>query len=243
MSHPPLIGITGRRKTMADIIGFPAALGHVGVDAYPSVYALGLLEAGALPVYLPIEVDPSTVVTRLDGLLLSGGADIAPERYGHEPETDEFPPEPQRDQFELDLVDAAFGAELPILGICRGLQLLNVHGGGTLHQDVPPHGRFDVRPETEAHTVSFEPSSTLGRLYGSELMVNSLHHQTVDEVGADYRVTARSDDGVVEGLEHRSLPAVSVQWHPEMMTTRPQDPVFSWIVERATERAASRYRA
>lgn len=233
--RPPLIGVTGRRKRGAQVQGFPDSLADLSADLYLSDYARGIVEAGGLPVYIPFEIDPVAVVERLDGLLLTGGADIDPARYGHQPETDEFPPEPVRDELELALFDAAVTRRLPVLGICRGLQLINVHAGGTLHQDVPPHALFDVAPETEAHPVTFEPSSTLGRLYGERRMVNSLHHQTVDEVGDGLVVTARAEDGTVEGLEHQDTPVVSVQWHPEMMTSRAGDPVFTWLVTEAAK--------
>lgn len=211
----------------------PEKLHHIEADLYMADYGRGVHAAGGLPVYIPIDCDPAEYVERIDGLVLTGGADVGPERYGHEPETDLFPPEAVRDDLELAFMDLAVERRLPVLGICRGLQIVNVHGGGSLHQDVPPHSRFDIDPTTLVHTVSFEPESVLAGLYGPTQDVNSLHHQTVDEVAPEYRVTGRSEDGAVEGLEHPELPIVSVQWHPEMMTSRDSDPIFDWLVKAA----------
>ena len=234
MSRRPLIGLTGRRKKGDQLVGNLAVMADLDVDVYYADYARAVIEAGGLALHLPLEVDPVEVVGQLDGLLLSGGADIGPGHYEAAPETDDYPPEPARDEFELALLGAAIELALPTLGICRGLQMLNVHAGGSLHQHVPEHAGFDHAPSTEWHRVSMEPDSALGSLYGETLDVNSLHHQTVDRVGANLWVTARSDDGTVEGLEHAQVPVVAVQWHPEMMTTRATDPIFSWLVDTAT---------
>lgn len=233
MSSVPLIGLTGRRKTAGQIIGTPDSLHHLEGDWFYADYARGILDAGGLPVNLPLDADPTRYIDRLDAILLSGGADIAPDRYGAASETDDFPPEPQRDEFEWQLFTAAAERELPILGICRGLQMVNVASGGSLNQHVPEHAAFDDHPATLLHGLKLETDSVLGSIYPADHRVNSLHHQTVDRVGAGLRVTARSDDQTVEGLEHESLPIVAVQWHPEMLPTRANDPIFSWLVTAA----------
>jgi putative glutamine amidotransferase len=230
----PLIGLTGRRKMGEQIEDLPSTLDHIEADLFMADYAQAVSEAGGLPIYVPFVVDPVEIIARLDGLLLTGGADIEPARYGREAEADLFPPEPARDELELALLEAALERGIPVLGICRGLQLMNVHGGGTLHQDVPPHACFDLAPDTEVHKVHLEPDSLLGGLYGPTLTVNSLHHQTIEEVADDYVVTGRADDGAVEGLEHRDARVVSVQWHPEMMVSRSTDPIFTWLVDQAS---------
>lgn len=229
----PLIGLSGRRKKGSDIIGNLESLADVDFEMYYSDYARAVIAAGGMPVHLPIDVDPAEIIERLDGILLSGGADIAPDRYDRAAETDMYPPEVDRDQFELSLLQAATEREVPALGICRGLQMINVHAGGTLHQHVPEHAGFHLPVTQTMHEVTMEADSALGALYGERRAVNSLHHQTVDTVGADLRVTARDDGGMVEGLEHNSLPIVAVQWHPEMMTGAAEDPLFSWLVETA----------
>lgn len=232
----PLIGLSGRRKKGDQIVGNPDILGHLDIDLYYSDYARAVLAAGGLPLHLPLDVDPAEVAEHLDGVLLSGGADIGPERYGTEPETDLYPPEVERDDFELALCGVAAANEIPTLGICRGLQLINVHAGGTLHQHVPAHAGFEQPTDHHLHEVAFEADSALGAIYGERRPVNSLHHQTVDVLGSDLRVTARADDGTVEGLEHATLPMVAVQWHPEMLPTASTDPIFGWLIEAASSR-------
>ena len=229
----PLIGLVGRRKRGSDIVGMPDALLGLDLDLYFADYARAVLAAGGVAMHVPIDADPSDVLDRCDGILLSGGADIGPEWYGRPSETDDYPPEPERDRFEMGLMDLAAERATPVLGICRGLQLANVHGGGTLHQDVPVHARYDVAPSSETHRVTFVPDSVLADLYGGSKTVNSLHHQTIDDVAPRYRVTARSDDGTVEGIEHLDLPVLGVQWHPEMMADRDADPIFRWLVAAA----------
>lgn len=233
MATAPLIGISGRTKTGAEINIQPEVLRDRRIDLYFCDYAQGVLAAGGLPVYLPSDADPSRYAERLDGLLLSGGADIDPSRYGQTPAANLFKPEPARDAYELSLLDSAADNDTPVLGICRGIQVMNVHGGGTLHQDVPPHACFDRSPSAIAHEVRFESGSLAASLYGPLRKVNSLHHQTLDTVADGYTVTGRSDDGTVEAIESRDHRWLGVQWHPEMMAERDHDPVFSWLVDAA----------
>jgi putative glutamine amidotransferase len=234
MSSPrPLIGLSGRRKRGAQIADFPANLADVAIDVYVNAYARAITEAGGLPVHLPLHVDPAEYAGRLDGLLLSGGTDVEPARYGAAPEPTTLVPEPARDRLELGFVDFAVAEELPVLGICRGLQLLNVWGGGTLHQHVPSHARYDVAGDDRVDELTIEPGSLLHELYGPRLRVNSLHHQTVDRVAAGWTVTARSRGGDVEGLEWPGHDVVAVQWHPELLDSSGSDPIFAWLVERA----------
>lgn len=234
----PLIGLTGRRKNAGQIAGTPESLAELEGDWYYADYARGVFAAGGLPVHLPLDVDPGLFIPRLDGLLLSGGADIDPQRYDEPPHERAEPPEAIRDEFELAVLEAAVETRTPVLGICRGLQLLNVFAGGSLHQHVPEHSRLDVDPAATTHRVEITAGSDLERLYGTSHMVNSLHHQTVDRVGDGLVVTA-THEGTVEGLEHSTLPVLAVQWHPEMMATRDTDPVFGWIVEQAQVRVVS----
>jgi putative glutamine amidotransferase len=165
---------------------------------------------------------------------------VDPGRYGHEPVTDAFPPEPLRDDHEFTVLDAALANDLPVAGICRGLQLMNVHAGGTLNQDVPSHSGFAQPATTEWHGVAFEADSVLAGIYGENRQVNSLHHQTVDRLGDGLRISARSDDGSVEGIEYTARPLVAVQWHPEMLSTRAEDPLFAWLVSVASSQSLLR---
>lgn len=229
----PLIGLPGRRKRIGQIDGFPSSLDDLPVDMYFAEYSQCVFAAGGMPVHLPMDADPTDWIDHLDALVLTGGADIVPERYGHENTASDT--EPHRDDVEFALFESAIARGIPVLGICRGLQLFNVHAGGTLHQHRPEHARYDLPPSAESHGVELAAGSVLHELYGPDARVNSLHHQTVDAVGAGLNVTAVADDGTVEGLEVDGEVAVSVQWHPEMM--RHDDPSFRWIVERAIQRA------
>lgn len=230
----PLIGLTGARMHGRDIARNLDVLSGSPVDIFYADYAQAVIAAGGMPVFLPIDLDPADAIEKLDGLLLSGGNDIAPERYGATIEANTQPPEPTRDTYEFALLDTAASRSLPTLGICRGLQLVNVHAGGTLRQHVPEHAFTDQPGSVEQHVVALEADSVLANLYGSSHPVNSLHHQSVDQVGANLRVTASTDDGGVEGVEHTDLPIVAVQWHPEMMSTAASDPIFAWLVNRAS---------
>lgn len=233
----PLIGLTGRVKRAGQVSGFPATMADVDVDLYVGPYARAVSEAGGLPVHLPMHVDPADYIGRLDGVLLTGGADVAPGRFGAAAETDLYPPEPERDELELGVIDLAVADGLAVLGICRGLQLLNVWGGGTLHQHAPAHARDDVAPTELVDTVVVEPGSRLHDLYGDRLAVNSLHHQTVDRVAEGWWVTARSAaDATVEAMEWPGRDMLAVQWHPEMLPSRASDPVFGWLVAQASLR-------
>lgn len=230
----PLIGLTGRRKTAGQLVGTPEVLHHLEGDWFYADYARGVLEAGGLPVNLPLDADPTAYLDHLDGILLSGGADIGADHYGATPGAQDDPVEPERDAFELALFAGAHERGLATLGICRGLQLINVGSGGTLHQHVPEHAGFTQPTTTLLHPIDLKPDSVLGAMYGDRHHVNSLHHQTVDTLGDGFHVTA-SHDGSVEGIEHESLPIVAVQWHPEMLPTRATDPIFSWLIETASK--------
>jgi len=165
-----------------------------------------------------------------DGLLLCGGGDIAPARYGQE-NCGSQPPDLDRDEAEFALARAYLEAGKPILGICRGHQLLNVLLGGTLIQDV---GEAECRTHLghieggkgidKVHTIRAEEGSLLHRLYGGEFSVNSYHHQVVDRLGAGLRITACGESGLPEAVEHDTLPLVCVQYHPERMTAAKRRP-------------------
>ncbi len=235
-SRRPTIGLPGRRKLGAQT-GFPAAMGGISVDIYLADFARAVLEAGGRPVHLPFDADPADYVDLVDGIILPGGADLDPALYGAESETDEFPPEPERDRFELDLLDAAFGADLPVLGVCRGLQLLNVHGGGTLHQDVPEHARWDAALDAELHEVHLVPDTLAAELYGPTTRVNTLHHQTIDRLARGWVASGHAPDGTIETIELPGRNVFAVQWHPEWMAGRPHDPAFAWLLHRCRARA------
>jgi putative glutamine amidotransferase len=237
MTKRPLIGISGRRKKGHQIVGNLDFLADFDIDMYYSDYAQAVLAAGGMPMHLPLDVDPAEVADHLDGVLLSGGADIEPDRYGAEPDPRTLAGESERDDFELALTAVAFERELPTLGICRGLQVINIHAGGTLLQHVFGQAHHDQPGSELTQVVRMEADSLLGALYGEERQINSLHHQAIDRLGDGLRITASCPTGIIEGIEHESLPVVAVQWHPEMMTTAEQDPIFRWLVDTAARAA------
>jgi putative glutamine amidotransferase len=166
--------------------------------------------------------DQQRSLAGLGGLLLTGGCDIDPRRYGQEPAPETQKPNPSRDRMEIGLLGEALDRDLPVLAICRGLQLFNVYHGGTLIQHLPGDPHRTRKPPADlgkpVHEVSVAPDTRLAAILGEgRHSVNSRHHQAVDKLGTHLRISAKSvGDGIVEGLE---LPdkafAVAVQWHPE----------------------------
>ena len=191
-------------------------------------YTHSIEEAGGIPVIIPftknLELARETVA-RLDGLLLSGGHDVYPLHYGEEPLQGLGEVWPERDQFDFALIKAAEEKQIPIFGICRGLQILNVYRGGSLYQDLKYDQNCTIKhsqnqtPSLGTHTVDIEFESKLASAIGrSTWITNSHHHQTVKHVGKGLQVVARAKDGTVEGLEDSSYPwLVACQFHPEMM--------------------------
>lgn len=175
------------------------------------------------PVWLAGAAQPldREALEEIDGLMLVGGADVEPHRYGARDAEQVCETFPGRDEAEWTMLDAAFRRRLPILAICRGLQLLNVYQGGTLIQDLSEDGHR--LQDSERHPVFLESGSALHRLVRTEsASVTSSHHQAIDEVGEGLRVVARHEDGVVEALEWmtpmRKPWLAAIQWHPERMS-------------------------
>ena len=197
-------------------------------------YVRALVAAGCAPVLIPLIDDQDrlrAIYQRLDGIVFPGGADVAPEEYGEQPMDHLNVVEPERDRTELTLARWAFEDDLPVLGICRGQQLLNVALGGSLYQDLRHQAVTQVE-HSEAHgqgraalvhRVRLDPDSRLAQLIDeTSIDVNSLHHQAVKSVASRLRVTGKSDDGVIEAVEspeRRFL--IAVQWHPEEIDDLP----------------------
>lgn len=157
-------------------------------------------------------------IGKMDGLLLSGGSDVNPALYGEEPDPRTEPPEDVRDRMELDLLSQAVARDMPVLAICRGLQLLNVAQGGTLRQHMEGHVQRPANPGTPSHRVRVVGGSRLAQIVGTDLLpVNSRHHQAVKQVGRGLTVSALAEnDETVEGLELEAARfVIAVQWHPE----------------------------
>lgn len=233
----PLIGLSGRRWPVEVIPPFDyTALRGEEVDVHLSEYPKAVQKAGGLPVQLSRNTDPVQVMQRLDGLVMTGGADPDPALYGEDPHPELGPVERGRDDWELALIRAALEARIPMLCVCRGAQLLNIALGGTLiqHLDAPEHATWDQPRIDRCHTVRVVPGSRAEQLYGSQTATNSLHHQAVGRRGAGVVVTGTTDDGVVEAFEVQGRPEVfAVQWHPEMLSDQ-VDPAFVWLVREAS---------
>jgi putative glutamine amidotransferase len=219
----PLIGVTvgslpaeGGQPRIGVNRAYLTAIQEAGAD----VVLLAPPPAGAPPV-------PAAVLDRLDGLLLPGGPDVVPAHYGERPRPELGEVDADRDELELPLVRLAVERRLPLLGICRGHQVVNVALGGTLYQDVAADGLTDVPHETRAthgrgdvaHQIDVRPNTRLRRVLGGDLIdVNSLHHQAVRTVAPSLMVSAVSvADGVIEGLESRDGLLLTMQCHPEEM--------------------------
>ncbi|MGD0113394.1 MAG: gamma-glutamyl-gamma-aminobutyrate hydrolase family protein [Armatimonadota bacterium] len=183
-------------------------------------------------------------VDALDGLLLSGGGDVEPGRFGQAKHTKTASIDLERDQLELRMARAALADGAPILGICRGAQVLGVALGGTLVQDVPELTPNALRHADAKHTVTVACGSRIGAILGCErLEVNSYHHQANDSLGDGVRAVAWSDDNVIEAIEATDGPfAIGVQWHPERMNDDRQSKLFAAFVSAAAERNRARQR-
>ena len=241
--HQPVVGITGN-------------FGEKGCELAEGYYQ-SLLQAGATPVVIPPFTQPEallTILDRVDALLLSGGGDLNPLYLGEEPVPGLGGINAKRDLAELLLVRLAFDRQVPMLGICRGIQVLTAALGGSLYQDLASkygqplikHSQ-DLDRTQASHTVTVEPDTLLAQLFPQkQLPVNSFHHQAVREPGPHLRVCAHATDGVIEAVEsnaHKSI--LGVQWHPECFCLAGNDtmlPLFQWLCNEASiYRAARRF--
>ncbi|MEO8262783.1 MAG: gamma-glutamyl-gamma-aminobutyrate hydrolase family protein [Pseudolysinimonas sp.] len=216
----PLIGLTSYRQRAQ------TGVWDVQASFLPAVYIDAVTKAGGIAVLLPPQepADASVaadVVASLDGVIVTGGGDVAPERYGAERHEKTDPANVMRDAWEDAILGAAIEQEVPFLGICRGLQVLNVNRGGTLTQHLPDvvgDDRYNKGGgEFSVNRADIEGGKLADLLDGDEALdVKSYHHQAVQDVGAGLRVTARSGDGTIYAIELDHVPfGVAVQWHPE----------------------------
>jgi putative glutamine amidotransferase len=213
-----------------------------------SKYTASLRRAGAKAVWIETDDLDKAIEAMLqcDGLLLSGGEDVDPFYYGHTPTEKCGEIAKERDHAELKMLEAFLATGKPVFGICRGVQLMNVHFGGTLHQVIPerPRHRLDPSLRYLIHRAATEEPLLEG-MYGKEFAVNSCHHQAIDRLGKGLRITAICpDDGIVEAIAHETLPVFAVQWHPEKLTgsyLRPEAsdgaPLFDHFVRLCKERS------
>jgi putative glutamine amidotransferase len=229
-ANGPVIGITTRRMDRDSL----------RLDVVDRAYGDAISRSGGAAHLLPRPAGPTggSVLAGLDGLLLSGGGDVDPTRYGQSPSAEIGGVDSDRDDWEVALVRQAFEVELPILGVCRGAQVLNVACGGTLLQHLPAHSSLPhlvLEREAVAHVVRIEPSTQLFAIEGAaQIGTNSVHHQAVEAIGQGLRATAWAEDGTVEAIEHLTSPAIGVQWHPENLLDHPSHlALFEWLVAQA----------
>lgn len=240
----PLVAITPWHRVVATYV-------HPKNDLYTldPEYPDSVEAAGGIAVILPFARSAEMArltLERCDALILSGGDDVDPAGYGHELDGS-VSTNPDADASDRLYLQAALELGTPVLAVCRGLQLLNVALGGTLHQHIWDEvDEHPARPETDdethnaeamwarRHDVIIEPGSTLAKVFDAErVSTTSLHHQSVDEVATPLRVTGRTAGGSIEAVEHESAPVLGVQWHPERQGHEGHGALFEWLIESA----------
>ncbi len=213
----PIIGITA-----SELVATYGGVWKERSSLVPAEYVHAVARAGGVPVVLPAAGLAEAVATRIDGLMLTGGGDVDPALFGAEAHPEAGKPDLLRDQFEIGLLEAASAGGLPVLAICRGIQVVNVWRGGTLHQHLPDIGadpdHLGEPGVYGSHRVRVEPRSRLGAILGAPVVdVPTHHHQAVDLIGDGLRASGWSGDGIVEALEDPDARyLVAVQWHPEV---------------------------
>ncbi len=225
-TEKPVIGITGNYGELECKLA--------------ETYYKSVIKAGGVPVIIPPSADTDTIVntlSRIDGLLLSGGGDFNPLYCGEEPSPKLHSINRERDLPELLITRLAYNRQIPMLGICRGIQTLAMALGGRVEQDIEPKATVkhsqDADRSEPTHTVNIESDTILHSIYGtSSIAVNSFHHQVVAETGEKFKVTATSVDGFIEAIESREFKSImGVQWHPECLDDGL--PLFQWLVKQS----------
>jgi len=242
--NKPFIGIPASQYQK------PGRTWRYNIAYEPNIIAIE--RAGGIPIIIPASIHNDTlesIYQRLDGVLLPGGGDVNPSIYGQEPHESLDTVDDARDAIEITLTRKAVDDDLPIFGICRGIQVMNVALGGTLIQDVPSMvenaARHTINRETETrgkvlHSVRIEESTSLAKIIGEPIVgVNSIHHQALGEVAPGAVVTAYSEDGLKEGIEMPDKHFVlAVQWHPEDMID--DDPRMQALFDKFVDAARNR---
>jgi putative glutamine amidotransferase len=237
----PIIGVTSNYASPKE--------GKFGTVSVGESYLQAVLRAGGLPVIVPAGLsheDLQALLARLDGLLLTGGGDIAPQRFNGRPHPRVYEIDQRRDDLEILLVQMAAESGMPFLGICRGIQVINVALGGSLFTDISDqltdslrHDWYpDIPRDYLAHAISVAPGSRLaGILGGDAFEVNSLHHQGVERLAPGLQAVAYAPDHLIEGVELPGHPfGLGVQWHPEWLQEHaPQRQLFQALVEASSQ--------
>ena len=225
----PIIGITAPTRM--------TKWGPWDMDAtvIPATYALAVIDGGGIPVILPPEDGATEIISAMDGLVISGGPDIDPSMYGADLDPDTLDTYPKQDKREIALIKAAIKADLPLLGICRGMQIMCVAEGGSMHQHLPKTPGYESHGSWNGafsdHEVTFKPGTEIHRVLGDSILVNSTHHQGVQDSGK-LKVTGRaSHDGLIESVVYEHLKFFhGLQWHPERIN---QYQMYAALVDAA----------
>ncbi|MPW24859.1 gamma-glutamyl-gamma-aminobutyrate hydrolase family protein [Alkalibaculum sp. M08DMB] len=191
-------------------------------------YIIKVKQAGAIPFLIPVrpsfEEDIPNIMNRLDGIILSGGVDVHPSFYNEEPKIKLGYVDQIRDKFEISLAKHCINKKIPILGICRGMQLLNVVEGGSLYQDINSELPDSVQHTQKTydrvgnHYIKIEENNFLRDIYGDKGFVNSFHHQAIKKISPNFQAIAWSTDGLVEAMIHKeNSNIIAIQWHPELL--------------------------
>ena len=233
------------------VIGIAERCGSPRDVCCRSTYARAIFAAGGVPLVLPATTNAAEVarlLDQVDALVLCGGEDVAPARYGTAPSPALEKVKLLRDAWEYALLDEAVRRRLPVVGTCRGLQIVNVYFGGTLWQDLPSERKSDVRHRHGGdktyvrHPISIVPGSRISGLFGgaTNAVVNSWHHQAIRDLAPGFRVTARASDGVIEAIEADTLPIAAVQFHPEVHFANDGEREFLEFFRRLPDWAGAR---
>lgn len=237
----PLIGITTYLIEPEQRTGYGSARQQVAEAAFSE----SVSRAGGSPLLLPQVTEQAAayeILEHLDGLILIGGSDVDPALYGQDGQPGLGVIDSPRDQSDVFYLSAACELSLPVLGVCRGMQVMNAYYGGTLYQDLPQEREQTIEhrqasaPYLLAHEVQIDPSSYFYRIIKKEtLRVNSFHHQAIKDLAPKFKAVAHSQDGLIEAIEYERL--LGVQWHPEVLAAHEpeQERIFVWLIQQAQE--------